>query len=163
MVGGSSSYLPLVLSSNQTAPANADPHLFFLDSPRIQTNIVSMWSIIDEANCFDQLASWLNVLEFRNFTFVVVEGVINQYILENSNRLAILRRYGEIIPRLPLMQGYAPGNRILNANFTLNEFAAAFGYTPKGVMDFVPDTYTSQYLLNKGVSIIKATVSTNTA
>src|SRR3990170_244326 len=115
------------------------------------TKIVSLSIIIDEANHFDELADWLRDLNFRNFTFVVVEGTTNAYILENATRLNTLKQYGEIIPRLSFMQGYAPSNRILNANFTLNEFADALGYVPKGVMDFVPDTYTSQYLLTRGV------------
>jgi hypothetical protein len=116
-----------------------------------QTNIVSISIIIDEANCFDELANWLRALNFRNFTFVVVEGTTNAYMLENATRLGILRQYGEIIPRLPLMQGYAPDNRVSNANFTLNEFTQALGYTPRGVMDFVPDTFTAHYLLSRGV------------
>jgi hypothetical protein len=107
--------------------------------------------MIDKTSYFDQLSDWLHVLNFRNFTFVVAEGVTNEYILKNSTRLAILKQYGEIIPRLPLMQGYAPDNRILNANFTLSEFTNALGYAPKGVMDWVPDTYTSRYLLTRGV------------
>jgi hypothetical protein len=140
-----------IFCSKPTAPPNSSSDVSLTDSPNGQTKIVSMSIIIDEPSYFDQLADWLHVLNFRNFTFVVIEGVTNDYILKNSTRLAILRQYGEIIPRLPYMQGYAPDNRIFNANFTLNEFAGALGYTPKGVMDFVPDTYTSQYLLTRGV------------
>jgi hypothetical protein len=116
-----------------------------------QTNIVALSIIIDEANHFDQLAAWLRALNFRNFTFVVVEGTTNEYILKNVTRISILGQYGKITPRLSYSQGYEPVNRVQNANFTLNEFAKALGYTPKGVMDFVPDTYTAQYLLTKGV------------
>src|SRR3990170_1978945 len=115
------------------------------------TKIVSLSIIIDEANHFDELADWLRDLNFRNFTFVVVEGTTNAYILENATRLNTLKQYGEIIPRLSFMQGYKPSNRILNANFTLNEFAEALGYVPKGIMDFIPDTYTARYLLARGV------------
>ncbi len=120
-------------------------------SPNTQANIVSISIIIDEASYFDQLSEWLKVLDYSNFTFVVVEGVTNAYVLENSTRLNNLMQFGEIIPRLPLMQAYEPNNRILNANFTLSEFTKALGHTPKGVMDFIPDTYTSQYLLTRGV------------
>jgi hypothetical protein len=116
-----------------------------------QTNIVSLSIVIDNASHFDQLAAWLRALNFRNFTFVVVEGTTNEYILKNVTRISILEQYGKIIPRLSYNQGYEPVNRIQNANFTLNEFAEALGYTPKGVMDFIPDTYTAQYLLTKGV------------
>jgi hypothetical protein len=116
-----------------------------------QTNIVALSIIIDEASYFDQLAAWLRALNFKNFTFVVVEGATNDYILKNVTRLSVLEQYGKIIPRLSYSQGYEPDNRILNANFTLNEFTEALGYTPKGVMDFIPDTYTSQYLLTRGV------------
>jgi hypothetical protein len=113
--------------------------------------IVSLSIIIDEASYFDQLSDWLRTLGFSNFTFVVVEGITNQYILGNSTRISTLERYGAVIPRLCIMQGYEPAKRIANANFTLNEFSEALGYTPKGVMDFIPDTYTSQYLLTQGV------------
>src|SRR3990172_13364527 len=116
-----------------------------------QTNIVSLSIIIDEANHFDQLAAWLRTISFRNFTFVVVEGTTNAYILENTTRLNILKEYGRIIPRLSYMQGYELSNRLYNVNFTLNEFKEALGYTPKGVMDFIPDTYTAKYLLSRGV------------
>jgi hypothetical protein len=115
------------------------------------TNIVSLSIIIDEARDFDQLDAWLKALNFRNFTFVVVEGATNDYILNNSTRLSVLEQYGKIIPRIPYGPGYAPDNRVQNANFTLNEFTKALGYTPKGVMDFIPDTYTAQYLLTRGV------------
>ncbi len=121
------------------------------NQPPQRVDIVSFSIIIDEANDFDQLADWLEVLNFRNFTFVIVEDVTNVYILENATRLGILKQYGEIIPRLPYLQGYDPAYRVLYANFTLNEFVSAIGYSPKGVMDFIPDTYTSQYLLNRGV------------
>jgi hypothetical protein len=115
------------------------------------TKIVSFSIIIDDTSYFDQLVAWLRILNFRNFTFVVVEGTTNGYILENATRLNLLKQYGEIIPRLSLMQAYSPDNRIFNANFTLNEFTKALGYTPKGVMDFIPDSYTAQYLLSRGV------------
>jgi hypothetical protein len=117
-----------------------------------RTNIVSLSIIIDDARDFDQLAAWLKVLNFRNFTFVVVEGVTNDYILNNSTRLSVLEQYGKIIPRLSYSPGYTPDTRVSNANFTLNEFTDALGYTPKGVMDFIPDTYTAQYLLTRGVA-----------
>lgn len=151
LICGVSSWLLFVLYSTPTVAANSSSNLSLTASPNGQAKIVSMSIIIDEASYFDQLADWLHVLNFRNFTFVVIEGLTNGYILENSTRIAILKQYGEIIPRLGMMQGYAPDNRIFNANFTLNEFASALGYTPKGVMDFVPDTYTSRYLLTRGV------------
>jgi hypothetical protein len=116
-----------------------------------QINIVSLSIIIDEARDFDQLAAWLKALNFRDFTFVVVEGTTNDYILKNVTRISILSQYGKVIPRLSYSLAYEPDNRVWNANFTLNEFTAALGYTPKGVMDFMPDTYTAQYLLTRGV------------
>lgn len=125
----------------------ADPSASIIN----EANIISLSVIIDEANHFDQLSNWLRALKFKNFTFVVVEGETNEFILRNATRLRILKEYGEIIPRLSIMQGYEPTNRIYNANFTLNEFSAALGYTPKGAMDFIPDTYTANYLLQRGV------------
>jgi|SRR5271157_824056 len=119
--------------------------------PTSQTNIVSISIIIDNASYFDQLAAWLATLNFKNFAFVVVEGLTDAYILGNATRVGILEQYGKIIPRLPYMQGWTPRNRIIYANQTLNEFANALGYTPKGAMDFIPDTYTAQYLLTRGV------------
>jgi hypothetical protein len=115
-----------------------------------QTNIISLSIIIDNASYFDQLAAWLAALNLRNFTFVVVEGTTDTYILGNATRVSILEQYGKIIPRLPYIQALTLSDRILYANSTLNEFAKALGYTPKGVMDFIPDTYTAQYLLTRG-------------
>lgn len=77
-----------------------------------QTNIVSLSIIIDNASYFDQLAAWLATLNFRNFTFVVVEGLTDAYILGNATRVSILEQYGKIIPRLPYMQGWTLSNRI---------------------------------------------------
>ena len=116
-----------------------------------QTNIVALSIIIDEAIHFDELATWLRALDFRNFTFVVVESKTNWYILRNATRVSILKQYGKVIPRLPYMQAYEPASRVGAANFTLNEFADALGYVPKGMMDFIPDTYTARYLSTRGV------------
>lgn len=116
-----------------------------------QTNIVSLSIIIDEPSYFDQLAAWLEALNFRNFTFAVEEGNTETYILGNATRVSFLEQYGKIIPAPSYMQALTPSDRILYANSTLNEFANALGYTPKGVMDFIPDTYTAQYLLTRGV------------
>ena len=116
-----------------------------------QTNIVSLSIIIDQPNYFDQLANWLMALNFKNFTFVVEEGVTDTYILNNATRVSILEQYGKIIPRLPYIQTLTPDARVIYANDTLNEFTQALGYTPKGVMDFIPDTFTANYLLTRGV------------
>src|SRR3972149_245424 len=102
-----------------------------------QTNIVALSIIIDEAIHFDELATWLRALDFRNFTFVVVESKSNWYILRNATRVSILKQYGKVIPRLPYMQAFEPASRVGAANFTLNEFADALGYVPKGMMDFI--------------------------
>jgi hypothetical protein len=136
--------------STATAAQDSLPPTDFVQLTN-QTNIVALSIIIDEASYFDQLAAWLKTLNFKNFTFVVVEGATNDYILKNVTRLNLLMQYGRIIPRIPYSPGYAPDNRVQNANFTLNEFTQALGYTPKGVMDFIPDTYTAQYLLTRGV------------
>src|SRR4030066_1340130 len=149
---GSSNALSFATTHSNSA-ANTPNSLPLADfvPPNGQTNIVSLSIIIDEASNFDQLATWLRALNFRNFTFVVVEGTTNEYILKNATRIDVLEHYGRIIPRLSHMQSYEPTNRIWNVNFTLNELANALGYTPKGAMDFMPDTYTARYLLTRGV------------
>jgi len=118
-------------------------------------NFISISVIIDKDKDFDDLWSWLESVNYTKFTFVICADENEGYILDNSTRINILKQYGKLIPRLPYYQQYSPSNRERKINDTLDNYRAKVGYVPKGIMDFVPDTYSANYAMLKGVEYIQ--------
>jgi hypothetical protein len=138
--------VPLEVNASEEIVASNSSH----------ANFISISVIIDKNQDFDDLYSWLTSVNYTKFTFVITYASPNaSYILDNSTRVNILKQYGEIIPRLPYYQLYSPSDRERLANATLNNYRAKVGHMPKGVMDFVPDTYSANYALSKGVEYIQ--------
>lgn len=115
------------------------------------SNFISISVIIDKNQDFDDLYSWLTSVNYTKFTFVIYSFPNESYILDNSTRVNILKQYGEIIPRLPYYQQNNTSERERMIDDELKKYNDTVGYSPKGIMDFVPDTYSANYALSKGV------------
>jgi hypothetical protein len=115
------------------------------------SNFISISVIIDKNQDFDDLYSWLTSVNYTKFTFVICSLANESYILDNFTRVNILKKYGEIIPRLPYYQQNSARERERLIDDELKKYNDKVGYLPKGVMDFVPDTYSANYTLSKGV------------
>jgi hypothetical protein len=114
-------------------------------------NIICMSIILDQGfDDFDNLASWLSSVGYRNFTFAI-DNLVEAYVLSNTNRVNTLKQYGKLVPRLATYQQYAPATRQSLVDSELANFTSEVGYMPSGVFDFIPDTLTANYLLTKGV------------
>jgi hypothetical protein len=111
--------------------------------------IVNLSVIIDDSTHFDALTEWLDKTN-ANFTFCVWSNA-EDAILKNEIRIRMLKEHGEIIPRLAYIQELNPTDRQAAVDKVLTKYTEALGETPKGVFDFIPDTYTAQYLQKKGV------------
>lgn len=115
-----------------------------------KTDVVNFSVIIDDASNFDALASWLDMLNFSHFTFCIWECAEDS-ILSNATRISKLKQYGEIIPRLAYVQQLSPTEREAKVDATIVKYNNSLGCTPKGVFDYIPDTYTARYLYSKGI------------
>jgi hypothetical protein len=119
--------------------------------------IVSFSIIFDYyqgSDYFDQLSSWLNSLDYHNFTFVLWEETENS-ILYNASRVNTLKEYGKIIPRRDYLQQFTPQQRKDAIDSMITKYNTTIGEIPKGLMSFIPDTYTSQYLLERNFTYIQ--------
>jgi flagellin-like hook-associated protein FlgL len=115
------------------------------------SNFISISVIIDKNQDFDDLYSWLTSVNYTKFTFVIYSFPNESYILDNLTRVNILKQYGEIIPRLPYYQQYNTSERERLIDDELKKYNDKVGYLPKGIMDFVPDTYSANYAFSKSV------------
>jgi hypothetical protein len=115
-------------------------------------NFISISLIMDEGTIryFDELYSWLPSLNYTRFTFVV-ENTTEDFILNNQSRLDLLKQYGRLIPRLDYYQLLTNEERSNFMNETINEYRDKLGYLPTVFMDFMPDTFTANELLDIGV------------
>lgn len=116
--------------------------------------IVALSMMIESDTRFDSLSVWLDDLNYSKFTFVLWEGVEDN-ILNNSTRVAKLEEYGEIIPRRCYIQEYTPRIRKAKIDAMITKYNDSLGYVPKGMMDYMPDTYTVQYLLERNFSYVQ--------
>lgn len=115
-----------------------------------KTKIVNFSVIIDSASNFDALMSWLDTLNFSDFTFVLWENCEDD-ILNNATRLNKLKQYGEIIPRIAYIQQKTPSERLSYIDQKLAKYNNSLGYMPMGIFDFIPDTFSAQYVYDKGL------------
>jgi prefoldin subunit 5 len=115
------------------------------------SNFISISVIIDKNQDFDDLHSWLTSVNYTKFTFVIYSFPNESYILDNLTRVNILKKYGELIPRLPYYQQYNTSERERLIDDELKKYNDKVGYLPKGIMDYVPDTYSANYAFSKGV------------
>ena len=116
--------------------------------------IVALSMMIESDTRFDSLSVWLDDLNYSKFTFVLWEGAEDN-ILNNSTRVAKLEEYGEIIPRRCYIQEYTPSTRKAKIDAMITKYNDSLGYVPKGMMDYMPDTYTVQYLLERNFSYVQ--------
>jgi len=119
------------------------------------SNFISISVIIDKNQDFDDLYSWLTSVNYTKFTFVIYSFPNESYILDNFTRVNILKKYGEIIPRLPYYQQNSTSERERLIDDELKKYNDKVGYLPKGIMDYAPDTYSANYALPKGVEYIQ--------
>jgi hypothetical protein len=116
--------------------------------------IVNISIIIENSTNFDVLSSWLDSLNYTHFTFVLWEQ-IEDSILYNNTRLNKLKLFGEIIPRRDYLQQFSPQDRLTIIDNMIAKYNTKLGYTPKGVMMFIPDAYTLTYLYVKGFDYVQ--------
>jgi hypothetical protein len=121
---------------------------FYKPVYRDKLNILNIGIIIDQADHFEALSTWLDDLKFNHLTFIVIEGVSVDYILNNATRIAKLQQYGNIIPRMTYMQLDIPDTRKTRIDAIFAKFKTAIGLYPKGIFMFQPDTYTCNYVKN---------------
>jgi len=117
--------------------------------------VVSISIIIESPEYFDQLYSWLQNVGYTHFTFVIDCYYAYDYILHNATRVNILKSYGELIPRLPYMQQNTTAQREAWINSVTSDWKTYVGYVPKGIMDFVPDTFSANYAASLGYTYIQ--------
>lgn len=116
--------------------------------------IVCFSIVVDNASEFDTLSTWLDDLNYSKFTFALWESEEDE-ILNNATRIAKLEEYGDIIPRRGYIQTKTPQQRKDTIDSMIAEYNSSLGYVPNGLHDFIPDTYTCQYLLSKGFSYVQ--------
>jgi len=114
--------------------------------------------MINDDSSFDDLAVRLANLDFHNFTFMIWHNDALWYILGNSTRVNLLKTYGVLIPRLEYMQTLNPIDRKTWIDAVFADWLTHVGYYPKGIMDFVPDTYSVQYACAKTRTIFLLSV-----
>lgn len=115
-------------------------------------NFISISIIIDSeaVRYFDVLYSWLPSLNYTGFTFVI-DNMTEGFILNNETRLNLLKEYGRLIPRLNFDQLLPTEDRRSLIDETMTLYKDKLGYVPTVFMDFIPDTFTANYLLERGV------------
>lgn len=131
--------------------------IFFLTNTPTQVErkeIVSFSIIIENGDNFDLLSTWLDDLNYSHFTFVLWEEN-EEDILNNSTRVNRLKQYGKIIPRRDYIQLETPSNRKAKIDDMIEKYNNSLGCIPKGIMAFIPDTYTCQYLLEKNFTYVQ--------
>lgn len=128
--------------------------IFFTLKTRAQKEIVSLSIMVENATTFDSLSIWLDDLSYSKFTFVLWEEAEND-ILNNATRISKLEQYGDIIPRRDYIQISTPQQRKDAIDSMIAKYNSSLGYVPKGIMSFIPDTYTAQYLLSRNFSYIQ--------
>lgn len=126
----------------------------FLSNESVQAKpaaakIINLSIIIDDSTHFDALSEWLSKTN-ANFTFCIWNNAEDS-ILYNTTRVNKLKEHGELIPRLAYMQTFSPSERQTAVDKALTKYTEALGETPKGIYDFIPDTFTAAYLQKKGV------------
>jgi hypothetical protein len=109
-------------------------------------NFVSIGIMVDNGSSFDLLYHLLQHLDFHNLTFVIWDNSAWDYILLNSTRVSILKSYGILIPRLDYMQTYSIEARKARIDSEFSDFLKYVGYYPEGIFDFIPDTWTLNYI-----------------
>jgi len=109
-------------------------------------DLVTISIIIDNSGYFDELASHLNTLNFHNITFVILYNSAWNYTLHNATRVDLLKSYGTLIPRIDYIQKYDIASRKAWVDSICNDFLTYVGYYPKGIFDYVPDTWTAEYI-----------------
>lgn len=128
--------------------------IFFMLKTRARKEIVSLSIMVENATVFNSLSTWLDDLSYSKFTFVLWEEAEND-ILNNATRISKLEQYGDIIPRRDYTQMSTPQQRKDAIDSMIAEYNSSLGYVPKGIMSFIPDTYTAQYLLSRNFSYIQ--------
>jgi hypothetical protein len=120
---------------------------------------VSLLIILDQPEYFEELKAWLDDVDFHNFTFAVWEESwygknLSDYWLLNSTRLNALKEYGILIPQTFWMQQHEPLERNTLIDGLIDSWGNIVGYTPKGIFDFQPDTYTVNYCETRGIEYV---------
>ena len=129
--------------------------LFSIPNIKQYKKEIVVFSVMIEADIdFDYFLSWLKDLNYTHFTFVLWEEAEDN-ILNNATRVNALKNYGEIIPRRDYLQLSTPQERRNKIDEMVEKYNNSLGYTPKGIMSFIPDTFTVQYLLEKNFSYIQ--------
>lgn len=120
----------------------------------VSFSVIFDWRNANTGFYFDKLACWLDELNYSEFTFVLWEEIEDD-ILNNSTRVDKLKQYGKIIPRRDYLQQLAPSERKTQIDNMISKYTSKLGLTPKGMMSFIPDTYTVQYLLQKNFTYVQ--------
>lgn len=128
-------------------------------SASFHPRFVSLLIILDQPGYFEELKSWLDDVNFHNFTFAVwTESWYGQnlsdYWLLNSTRLNTLKEYGILVPQTFWMQQHGPSERRTIIDNIIDNWKNIVGYAPKGIFDFQPDTYTVNYCETKGIGYV---------
>jgi hypothetical protein len=116
-------------------------------------NFVSLSLIMDTPSVWNEtyytkLCSFLSNIGYKNWTFCVWDTAFNIWI-DNTTRLNKLKEYGVLIPRLAYMQLKNPSDRLTYVDGVFDNWSSKVGYYPSGVFDYIPDTYTANYIYDK--------------
>lgn len=127
----------------------------FSPSYNVHPKFVCFQIILDVPAYFEELETWLNDVNFHNFTFAVANAQnSDNYWLSNSTRLNILRNYGRLIPETVWMQQNEPSERQKIIDDIFDNWENLVGCPPKGFFDFQPDTYTINYCETRNVTYV---------
>jgi hypothetical protein len=97
---------------------------------------------------YNRLESFLRACSFQNWTFCTFQRCQDAW-LTNSTRLTLLKNYGVLIPRIDYAQTLSLANRSELVDAIFANWSSFVGYYPKGVFDYVPDTYVANYVRSK--------------
>jgi hypothetical protein len=115
-------------------------------------------TVIVYPNSTDAFVNWAssNFPTFHDFT-IVVGAYLNTYtwLFENLTKYNSLTPYGEVIPLYGFSQDYPTAQRLIHLrDEVLTPWFEGIGEYPKGLFQFIPDTYTSNYLKTLGINYI---------
>ena len=115
-------------------------------------------SATQKPQAFNSFLGWVSKYKgMLNFTFIIdsTNSSSHPSFFENLTWFRMLSTYGDVIPTIPYaIQTYAPNDRIVMVNETLNNWKANTGHYPAGIFAYQPDTVVANFLKAKGVDYI---------
>lgn len=112
-------------------------------------------SIIIDVGQVDDSLNFLNKFNYSKWSIVLTSGLIEQGILNNETFVNEVKRYGELVPALWMVQTHNNSWKREIVDDFIIQWQNKIGYKPHGFFMFHPDTYIANYLYSQGVYYIQ--------